>query len=64
MVAGEIGWIDLTVQDAESVRDFYQAVAGWLPSPVDMGGYNDFCMSRPGGAEPVAGICHAAGRQR
>ncbi len=56
---GRIGWIDLTVPDAQPVRDFYAAVAGWEPEPVDMGGYADFSMTRDG--EPVAGVCHARG---
>jgi predicted enzyme related to lactoylglutathione lyase len=43
------------------VRDFYQSVTGWSPSPVDMRGHNDFCMTPTGAAEPVAGICHARG---
>ena len=55
---GTIGWIDLTVPDAERVRQFYADVAGWSSSPVAMGGYDDFTMSPPGGA-PVAGVCHA-----
>ena len=58
---GQIGWIDLTVPDASAVRDFYQSVTGWTPSPVDMGGYQDFCMHPAGEAQPVAGICHARG---
>src|ERR1035438_9536282 len=58
---GQIGWIDLTVPDATGLRDFYQAVTGWTPSPVKMGDYNDFCMHPPGDAQPVAGICHAKG---
>lgn len=58
---GTIGWTDLTVENAEQVRDFYAAVTGWTPSPVDMGGYNDFNMSAPGSGGPVAGICHARG---
>lgn len=60
MEPGSIGWIDLTVADAPEVRDFYQAVAGWQASGVDMGEYQDFSMSPPGG-EPVAGVCHARG---
>jgi uncharacterized protein len=60
-MAGSIGWIDLTVPNAEHVRDFYQSVTGWSPSPVDMGGYSDFCMHPSPGSEPVAGICHARG---
>jgi predicted enzyme related to lactoylglutathione lyase len=58
---GKIGWIDLTVPDAEAIRDFYQHVAGWDPSPVAMGGYQDYCMTPPGTTQPVAGICHARG---
>ena len=58
--AGRIAWTDLTVPDAERLRDFYADVVGWQPSPVDMGGYADFTMQGPGG-EPVAGVCHARG---
>jgi predicted enzyme related to lactoylglutathione lyase len=58
---GKIGWVDLTVPDAAAIRDFYQSVTGWTSSPVEMGGYQDFCMHPPGEAAPVAGICHARG---
>ncbi len=58
---GQIGWIDLTVPDAGTVRDFYAQVTGWTVSPVDMGGYHDFCMIPAGAKQPVAGICHARG---
>ena len=58
---GKIAWIDLTVPDAEAIRDFYQHVAGWDPSPVAMGDYEDYCMTPSGAAQPVAGICHARG---
>jgi predicted enzyme related to lactoylglutathione lyase len=61
MSPGTIGWIDLTVEDAECVRDFYQAVAGWHSEPVDMGGYADYNMMPAPGASPVAGVCHARG---
>ena len=58
---GSITWRDLTVKDAEKIRDFYSKVVGWKSSPVDMGGYNDFNMNLPGSGETVAGICHARG---
>jgi predicted enzyme related to lactoylglutathione lyase len=58
---GQIGWIDLTVPDAPALRNFYQGVTGWTPSPVHMGDYEDFCMHPPGDPQPVAGICHAKG---
>lgn len=57
---GSVAWQDLTVDDAEAVRDFYAAVVGWTPSPVSMGGYDDFNMCGADGA-PLAGICHARG---
>jgi hypothetical protein len=54
-------WTDLTVPNAEQVRDFYAAVAGWSFEPVAMGGYDDYSMLAPGRSDPVAGICHARG---
>jgi predicted enzyme related to lactoylglutathione lyase len=59
--AGTIAWHDLTVADAETVRDFYAAVVGWQVQPVDMDGYEDFTMAAPGTGEGVAGVCHARG---
>lgn len=58
---GTVGWKDLTVDNATSVRDFYMAVAGWTAQPIDMGGYDDYVMLPPGGGEPVGGICHRRG---
>ncbi|HEY9422117.1 MAG TPA: VOC family protein, partial [Thermoanaerobaculia bacterium] len=57
---GSIGWIDLTVPNADEVRDFYSQVVGWKPEPVDMGGYSDYNMASPDG-EPKAGVCHTRG---
>src|SRR5258708_19713778 len=56
---GTISWQDLTVADAEGVRDFYQAVVGWKPEALSMGAYWDFVMSADG--TPSAGVCHARG---
>ncbi len=61
MSTGKITWQDLTVKDAEKVRDFYAKVVGWRAEPVEMGGYSDFNMVPPGGMDGVAGICHARG---
>lgn len=58
---GIMTWTDLTVADAEKVRDFYNAVVGWEAVPVPMGGYTDFQMNLPGTDQPVAGVCHARG---
>ena len=58
---GKIGWIDITVDDAKGLRDFYADVTGWKPEDVDMGEYADFNMTMPGSGTPAAGICHARG---
>lgn len=57
---GEIISVDLTVPNAETIRDFYQQVVGWTSFGLDMGGYEDYVMMQPDG-EPVAGICHKRG---
>ena len=54
---GTIGWTDLTVTDAERIRDFYKAVVGWTATALDMGGYSDYVMQMPGASAPAAGIC-------
>jgi len=62
--AGKIGticWQDLTVPNAEEVRDFYQAVVGWSSRAEDMGGYEDYHMISPSTGERAAGVCHARG---
>jgi uncharacterized protein len=58
---GKITWADLTVKDAEALKSFYGKVVGWGTSPVDMDGYNDYCMNIPQSDQAVAGICHARG---
>lgn len=56
-----IAWVDLTVDNAEQVRDFYVAVLGLQPQPVDMGGYNDYSMVDPVTGSHVLGVCHRQG---
>lgn len=56
-----VAWLDLTVEDAAPVRDFYAEVMGWEPEGVDMGGYEDFNMLDPESGEPTAGVCYARG---
>ncbi len=58
---GKIGWIDITVDDATGLRDFYAKVVGWQSENVSMGDYDDFAMAMPGSGEAVTGICHARG---
>ena len=58
---GTIAWTDLTIANADAVRDFYREVVGWQASAVDMGGYSDYNMLATSTGEPVAGICHARG---
>ena len=58
---GSIVWTDLTVPDADRVRDFYAGVVGWKVQPVEMGGYSDYCMNETATGKTVAGVCHARG---
>lgn len=58
---GKIGWIDMTVEDATELRDFYATVVGLRPEDVSMGDYSDYNMTMPSSGQPVCGICHARG---
>ena len=59
---GTINWFDLTVADADAVRDFYADVVGWTVEPLSMGDYSDYVMKSPETGAPVAGVCHARGQ--
>jgi predicted enzyme related to lactoylglutathione lyase len=58
---GAISWMDLTVSDAEGLRDFYKNVVGWKTMDISMGEYNDYCMISPDDDVVRNGICHARG---
>jgi predicted enzyme related to lactoylglutathione lyase len=58
---GSIVWADLTIENAEKIRDFYSQVVGWQFSPVSMEDYNDYNMNSPESGNTRAGICHARG---
>ena len=58
---GKIGWIDISVDDAAGLRDFYSNVVGWQSEDVSMGDYADYSMAMPATGDVVTGICHARG---
>ena len=58
---GRIEWLDLTVGDAERIKNFYSEVVGWVAEDVDMGSYSDFNMNLPESGTTIAGVCHARG---
>lgn len=58
---GKIGWIDITVDDATGLRNFYEKVVGWKVEDTSMGDYSDYTMMSPGDGEAISGICHARG---
>ena len=58
---GKVGWIDMTVEDASSLRNFYQKVVGWNVEDTNMGDYSDYTMMSPGDGDAIAGVCHARG---
>ena len=56
---GKIGWVDVHVEHAEPLRNFYSEVVGWSTEAVDMGEYSDFNMIDPASGQANAGVCHA-----
>ncbi|MEL6474250.1 MAG: VOC family protein [Pseudomonadota bacterium] len=64
---GRIAWLDLTVENANTTRDFYREVVGWSVQNVDMKDgdeqYADYNMLGGDGAV-AAGVCHARGSNR
>lgn len=48
---GTVGWIDITVDDADGLRDFYKEVVGWESDAVSMGDYSDYTMKTPSGGK-------------
>ncbi|WP_448212256.1 VOC family protein [Colwellia sp. MEBiC06753] len=58
---GEIAWLDITVENADELKSFYQAVIGWQAAEVSMGDYNDYTMLCAATNNAVGGICHARG---
>ena len=58
---GSITWSDLTVPNAEEVKDFYNKVVGWESVPVSMGDYSDYNMNAPDSGKTKTGICHKRG---
>jgi len=60
---GQIGWHDLTVENADELRAFYEKVFGFTSMPISMGEYDDFVLLAPDGS-PVGGVCHARGENQ
>lgn len=60
---GKVGWLDITVDDAAGLKDFYQGVVGWGVEVASMGDYDDYVMMDSAG-EAVGGICHARGANK
>lgn len=58
---GEMAWLDLTVEDASNIKDFYRDVIGWNVEETSMGDYHDFTMNTPETKTAISGICHAKG---
>ncbi|RPD41365.1 VOC family protein [Chitinophaga barathri] len=58
---GTLIGLDLTVNDAETVSQFYHKVIGWEIGAQKMGDYEDYFMKNPDTGDIIAGICHARG---
>lgn len=61
---GTINWRDLTVKNAEELKEFYKEVAGWqtedMPMKDGSDEYSDYIMKDSQG-NPVAGVCNSRG---
>jgi len=58
---GKALWFDLTIPNANEVKDFYSNAIGWNSTEHKMGDYSDYNMISPINGETLAGICHANG---
>lgn len=62
--AGSIGWVDLTVDNAEQIKIFYEDVIGFKSAAISMGEYDDYTMLSPGNNIPYAGVCNNKGNNK
>ena len=53
---GKIGWIDMTVDDADFLRDFHKDVVGWTVEDTSMGDYSDYTMMSPADGAAVSAL--------
>jgi len=55
---GSIAWFDLTIPDAERIKEFYEEGIRWTIEPVAMGDDENFSINPPetGDRRPV--LCH------
>jgi uncharacterized protein len=60
---GKILWTDLTVENADEIKDFYGSVIGWTFSEQPVADYVDYNVHNAleHGDECIAGICHKKG---
>jgi predicted enzyme related to lactoylglutathione lyase len=61
---GSITWTDITVPNAQELKEFYENLIGWTSEGIPMkdgeNSYEDYVMKSPDG-RAVAGICHLKG---
>jgi len=58
---GSIVWLDLTVPNAEEIKDFYCEVIGWNSTDHPVSDYTDYNITLPDSGDTITGICHARG---
>lgn len=58
---GIIKWVDLTVDNADEVRDFYEAVVGWTHQTLENEGRDDYIMLHRDSGNVATGICWQKG---
>lgn len=56
----DVAWLDLTVDDISTEKEFYDSVLGWTYEQVSMGDYSDYVALNSDGGY-IAGICRKRG---
>ena len=61
---GQIVWADLTIPNAEKVREFYLSVTGWEATEFKMGDYSDYAIENSAEQRDGGGHLSCAGGKR
>lgn len=61
---GKVVWHDLTIPNADKVKDFYKSVIGWEHQAFNMGDYEDYILVPKGSKTDAVGVCWNRGSNK
>jgi len=61
---GKVVWHDLTIPNADKVKDFYKEVIGWEHQAFNMGDYEDYVLVPKGSKTDAVGVCWNRGSNK